>query len=84
LLVKYFPGLFTVTRAREPRYDSTLPVWRARRGSKIAGKIGYANIVAKIYSESETQLEGESNGEKSSGARSTIHALELEEMGRLC
>ncbi|KAF8854357.1 hypothetical protein BDZ45DRAFT_693498 [Acephala macrosclerotiorum] len=40
LLIKYFPGLFTVKRAREPRGDSTLPSWRVRHSSKLAVNLG--------------------------------------------
>ncbi|KAF4636815.1 hypothetical protein G7Y89_g1265 [Cudoniella acicularis] len=66
LLVKYFPGLFKVNRAREPRDDSTLPSWRVRRSSKIVANLGYANNIVELSSVDDIKVEqkGEQTGER--------------------
>lgn len=88
LLLKYFPGLFAVNRAAEPRDDSTLPSWRVRRSSKLAANLGYANNVVELSSIDDAEVEHKVKqnteqkveSEKVKAEPRTKESLEIEEI----
>lgn len=88
MFLKYFPGLFAVNRAREPRDDSTLPSWRVRRSSKLAANFGYANNVVELSSIDDGHAEQKAGqgtehkveSEKVKAGPRTKESLEIEEI----
>ncbi|KAH6662166.1 hypothetical protein B0J14DRAFT_611015 [Halenospora varia] len=80
LLLKYFPELFAVNRAREQRDNSTLPSWRVRRSSKLTANLGYPNNVIQLSSVDNIKLQEKNENEEVKASLGAKESLEIREI----